>query len=100
MRHGTIGRLGAVAAGALIGAATLVGAPACAATQNVVVDWNEIAITTAAAAGQSSLFQERSIAITSVAVSDAINAMTHQYARYGSSLTPPNSGSTTAAAIG
>ena len=100
MRQASIGRWGAAAAGALMSAAILAGAPACASTQNVVVDWNEIAITAAGASGQSSLFQERSIAITSVAVSDAVNAMTHEYARYGSRLTPPNSGSATAAAIG
>ena len=100
MRHASIGKLGTAAAGALIGVAILFAAPACAAAQNVVVDWNEIAITAAGAAGQSSLLQERSIAITSVAVSDAVNAMTNEYARYGSRLTPPSAGSTTAAAIG
>jgi hypothetical protein len=100
MRDASIGRLGTAAAGALIGAAVLVAAPACAATQNVIVDWNAIAITAAGAAGQSSLFQERSVAITSVAVSDAVNALTNEYARYGSRLSPPSGASTTAAAIG
>jgi hypothetical protein len=84
----------------LIGVAILACAPADAATQNVVVDWNAIALTAVAAAGQNSLVQERSIAITSVAVSDAVNGMTNQYTRYWSRLAPPSAGSTTAAAIG
>jgi hypothetical protein len=100
MGHASIERIGAGVAGALIGAAILSSVPVRAATQNVVVDWNAIAITAAGAAGQNSLLQERSIAITSVAVSDAVNAITKQYTRYGSRLTPPSDGSTTAAAIG
>ena len=63
-------------AAALIGAAITVFAPLCAAAQNIVVDWNAIAITAAGAAGQNGSLQERSIAITSVAVSDAVNAIT------------------------
>lgn len=100
MRHISIQRLGSGVAGALMGAAILTGAQACAATQNVVVDWNAIAITAAGASGQTSLMQERSVAITSVAVSDAINAITNEYARYRSRLTPPPGSSTTATAIG
>lgn len=100
MRHRSVGRLGTVAAGTIISTAILAGAPACAATENVIVDWNAIAITSAGAAGQTSLMQERSIAITSVAVSDAVNAISNEYTRYGSRLMPPPGGSTTAAAIG
>jgi len=100
MRNVSIDRLGAGIVGTLIGAAILAGAPACAEPQSVVVDWNATAITAAAAAGQSSLMQERSIAISSVAVNDAVNGISHEYARYGSRLTPPSGGSTTAAAIG
>ena len=38
-----------------------------AAQNNIVVDWNAIAITAAGAAGQNGHFQERTLAITSVA---------------------------------
>lgn len=68
--------------------------------QNIVVDWNAVAITAAGASGQNSLQQERSIAITSVAVSDAVNAISNEFTRYGSTLTPPADSSTTAAAAG
>jgi hypothetical protein len=85
---------------AVIGAAITVGAPRCATAQNIVVDWNANAITAVAAAGQNGHFQERSLAITSVAVSDAVNAITRKYTRYGSTLTPPAGASPTAAAVG
>ena len=100
MRDVSIERLRAGMAAALIGAAITVCAPLRAATQNIVVDWNAIAITAAGAAGQNGSLQERSIAITSVAVSDAVNAITNEYTRYGSRLTPPAGASTTAAAVG
>jgi hypothetical protein len=87
-------------AAALIGAAITVCAPLHAATENIVVDWNAIAITAVGAAGQNGSLQERSIAITSVAVSDAVNAITKKYTRYGSRLTPPAGAKTTAAAVG
>jgi len=85
---------------ALIGAVITVCAPLRVSAQNIVVDWNAIAITAAGAAGQNSLLQLRSIAITSVAVSDAVNATTKEYTRYGSRLTPPAGASTRAAAVG
>ena len=72
MRDVSIERRRAGMAAAIIGAAITVFAPVRAATQNIVVDWNAIAITGAGASGQNSLQQERSIAITSVAVSDAV----------------------------
>ena len=100
MRNLSTERLRAGLAAALVGAALTVFAPRCASAQNIVVDWNAIAITAAGAAGQNSLLQERSFAVTSVAVSDAVNAITKKYARYGSSPTPPASASTTAAAVG
>jgi hypothetical protein len=76
MRDLSIERLRAGMAAALIGAAITVCAPPCASAQNIVVDWNAIAITAAGASGQVPLLQARSIAITSVAVSDAVNAIT------------------------
>ena len=87
-------------AAALVGAAIAVFAPLHAATQNIVVDWNAIAVTAAGASGQSTLMQERSVTIPSVAVSDAVNAISKQFTRYGSTLTPPAGASTTAAALG
>ena len=100
MRDLSIERRRAGMAAALIGAAITVFAPLCASAQNIVVDWNAIAITAAGAAGQNGHLQERSLAITSVAVSDAVNAITKNYTRYGSRLTPPAGTSTTAAALG
>jgi hypothetical protein len=87
-------------AAALIGAAITLFAPLRAAAQNIVVDWNAFAITAAGAAGQNGQLQERSIAITSVAVSDAVNAITKDYSRYGSRLPAPAGASTAAAAVG
>ena len=100
MRDVSIERLRAGMTAALIVAAITLCAPLCAATQSVVVDWNAIAITAVAAGGQIPAQQERSMAITSVAVSDAVNAITKKYTRYGSGLTPPAGASTTAAAVG
>ena len=100
MRDVSIERLRAGMTAALIGAAITVCAPLRAAAHSVVVDWNAIALTAVGAAGQSPTLQERSITITSVAVSDAVNAITKKYARYGSGLTPPTGASTTAAAVG
>jgi hypothetical protein len=100
MREVSSERLRAGMAAALIGAAITVSAPLRAETQNIVVDWNAIAITAAGAAGQNGQLQERSIAITSVAVSDAVNAITKKYTRYGSRLTPPAGASAKAAAVG
>jgi hypothetical protein len=87
-------------AAVLIGAAFTVSAPPAAAQDSIVVDWNAFAITAVGAAGQNGHFQERSLAITSVAVSDAVNAISRKYTRYGSTLTPPAGASTTAAAVG
>jgi hypothetical protein len=100
MRDVSIKTLRAGTAAALIGAAITVCAPLRAATQSVVVDWNATALTAVGAAGQNPSQQERSIAITSVAVSDAVNAITKKYSRYGSRLAPPAGASTTAAAVG
>jgi hypothetical protein len=86
-------------AAALI-AAAMTAVPLRATPQNVVVDWNGIGITAVVAGGQIPAQQERSMAITSVAVSDAVNAITKKYTRYGSRLTPPSGASTTAAVIG
>lgn len=99
MRDVSIGRFRAGIGAALIGAALTI-LPLHAATQSAVVDWNAIAIAAAVAAGQNGSQQERSMAITSVAVSDAVNAITREFSLYGSRPTPPQKASTTAAAIG
>ena len=100
MRDVSIEGLRAGKAAVIIAIALTIVAPLHAATQNVVVDWNAIAITAVGAAGQSSLMQERSIAITSAAVSDAVNTITRKYTLYASTQTPPAGASTTAAALG
>jgi hypothetical protein len=99
MRNVSSARVRAGIAAALIGAAWLAGTPVQAA-ESVVVDWNAIAITAAGASGQNSLLQERCFAITSVAVSDAVNGITRRYSRYASTLPPPAGGSPAAAAVG
>ncbi len=100
MRTLSIERLRAGMTATLVGAAISVSAPLCASEQNIVVDWNAFAVTAAGAAGQNGQLQERTMAITSVAVSDAVNAITRKYTRYGSRQTPPHGASTTAAAVG
>ncbi|HEY7502338.1 MAG TPA: hypothetical protein VH740_27705 [Vicinamibacterales bacterium] len=99
MRNVSIAGLRAGMAAALI-AAAMTAVPLRATPQNVVVDWNGIGITAVVAGGQIPAQQERSMAITSVAVSDAVNAITKKYTQYGSRLTPPSGASTTAAVIG
>ena len=100
MRNLSVERLRAGMAAALIATAITVSAPLCASAQNIVVDWNAFAVTAAGAAGQNGQLQDRSVAITSVAVSDAVNAITRKFTRYGSRQTPPRGASTTAAAAG
>jgi len=100
MRDLSIERVRAGAAATLIVAAMTAFAPLSASAQNIVVDWNAIAITAAGAAGQNSLMQERSFSVTSIAVHDAVNAISRKYVRYGSRSTPPDGASTTAAAVG
>jgi hypothetical protein len=100
MRYASMERFRLVMATALVGAAITVLVPLRAAAQNVVVDWNAAAVAAVGAAGQNGSLQERSVAITSVAVSDAVNAITKKYTRYGSTPKPPAGASTTAAAIG
>jgi hypothetical protein len=100
MRNVSTKRLRAGAARSIVGAALTLAAPVHGVAQSIVVDWNATAITAVGAAGQSSLQQERSIAITSVAVSDAVNAISHRFARYRATPTPPAGASPAAAAVG
>jgi hypothetical protein len=100
MGDGSIATVRRRAAALVVVVAVTACARAGAATQSAVVDWNAVSITAVGAAGQNGNLQERSVAITSVAVSDAVNAITKKYNRYGSQLTPPVGASATAAAVG
>jgi len=85
----------------LAAAACFVGAaPVSALAANIVVEWNATAISTALAAGQGPVPQTRSIAIVSVAVNDAVNAISRRYPTYAPPDTPPSQASVDAAAAG
>jgi hypothetical protein len=75
-----------------------VAAPAFA--ENIVVDWNATAISTALAAGQGPVPQTRSMAIIAVAVNDAVNAISGRHATYDVVTLPPVGASVDAAAAG
>jgi len=78
----------------------VVAAPVTGLAANIVVEWNATAVSTALAAGQGPVPQTRSIAIVSVAVNDAVNAITRRYANYAPANTPPPQASVDAAAAG
>lgn len=65
---------------------------ALAATADVVLDWNVIALDTFAANGQNAFATARFAAIVQVAVFEAVNAVTHDYEPYlGSIVAMPSS---------
>lgn len=66
-----------------------------AARADVVLDWNAIAARTTAVPGQSPFHQARLMAITQLAVFEAVNAITNQYDPY---LSTPIAGSPDASA--
>jgi PAP2 superfamily len=70
-----------------------------AARADVVLDWNEIAVNTAIANGQSPFAQARYAAIVQLAVFEAVNATTGDYQPYLGTITAPPGASTEAAAI-
>ena len=74
--------------------------PAQGFAENIVVDWNAIAISTALAAAQGPVPQTRSMAIVAVAVNDAVNAISRRYATYDVVTLPPTGASVDAAAAG
>jgi hypothetical protein len=78
----------------------VVAAPVTGLAANIVVEWNATAVSTALAAGQGPVPQTRSIAIVSVAVNDAVNAISRRYATYAPPNTPPLQASVDAAAAG
>jgi hypothetical protein len=83
------------AAACFVGAAPMNGLAA-----NIVVEWNATAVSTSLAAGQGPVPQTRSIAIVSVAVNDAVNAISRRYPTYAPPGTPPSQASVDAAAAG
>jgi hypothetical protein len=78
--------------------ATLLLGPA-AAKADAVLDWNQIAVNTAIANGQSPFAQARYAAIVQLAVFEAVNAITRDYRPYLGSIVAPHGASADAAAI-
>jgi hypothetical protein len=68
-----------------------------AATADVVLDWNTIAVT--ATGGQNPFNQARLLAITQLAVFEAVNAINGEYEPYLGTVTAPANASPEAAAI-
>ena len=83
-------------------AVTLVALMTCspiAARADVVLDWNQIAISTLVKQGQSPFAQARFMAITQLAVFEAVNAITGQYQPYLGTVVAPAGASADAAAV-
>jgi hypothetical protein len=70
-----------------------------AARADVVLHWNEIAIGTLVAQGQSPFAQARFMAITQLAVFEAVNAITGDYEPYLGTVAAPAHASAEAAAV-
>ena len=71
-----------------------------AASADVVLNWNEIAVDTAVANHQNPFAQARDAAIVQLAVFEAVNAITRDYKPYLGDLTaPPGASTPDAAAI-
>ena len=84
----------------LFTAMVLLAAPVLAAADNVVVEWNAIAVGTALAVAQGPVPQTRSMAVVAVAVNDAVNGLTRRFATYAQTGAAPAGASANAAAIG
>ena len=81
---------------------TLVALLACspiAARADVVLDWNAIAVSTLVSQGQSPFAQSRFMAITQLAVFEAVNAITGDYKPYLGTVVAPVGASADAAAV-
>src|SRR5712671_4872330 len=78
--------------------AVLLGSP-MAARADVVLDWNAIAVSTLVAQGQSPFAQARFMAITQLAVFEAVNAITGDYRPYLGTVAAPAGASVDAAAV-
>src|SRR5713101_995259 len=70
-----------------------------AARADVVLDWNAIAVSTLVSQGQSPYAQSRFMAITQLAVFEAVNAVTGHYEPYLGTVVAPAGASADAAAI-
>src|SRR5437762_3385197 len=70
-----------------------------AARADVVLDWNHIAVSTLVAQGQSPFAQARFMAITQLAVFEAVNAITGEYKPYLGTVVAPAGASAEAAAV-
>src|SRR3954447_24234932 len=70
-----------------------------AARADVVLQWNEIAVSTLVGQGQSPFAQARFMAITQLAVFEAVNAITGDYQPYLGSVVAPGGASADAAAV-
>jgi len=60
-----------------------------AAKADVVLDWNAIAVSTLVSQGQSPFAQPRFLAITQLAVFEAVNAITGDYKPYLGTVVAP-----------
>lgn len=69
------------------------------ARADVVLNWNEIAVNTAIANGQSPFAQARYAAIVQLAVFEAVNTITGDYKPYLGTITAPPGASAEAAAV-
>jgi hypothetical protein len=79
-------------------AALLVSTPS-AAKADVILDWNAIAVNTLVSQGQSPYAQARFMAITQLAVFEAVNAITGDYKPYLGTVVAPEGASADAAAV-
>ena len=70
-----------------------------AAKADVVLDWNAIAVTTLVSQGQSPFAQARFMAITQLAVFEAVNAIKGDYKPYLGTVVAPAGASAEAAAV-
>src|SRR5580700_7122145 len=70
-----------------------------AASADVVLDWNAIAVNTAVANKQNPFAQARYAAIVQLAVFEAVNSITHKYQPYLGTITGPADASPDAAAV-
>lgn len=69
------------------------------ASADAVLDWNAIAVNTAAANKQNPFAQGRTAAIVQLAVFEAVNSITHEYQPYLGTVHAPRGASAQAAAI-
>ena len=78
---------------------TLLACSPLAARADVVLDWNAIAVATLIGQGQSPFAQSRFMAITQLAVFEAVNAITGEYQPYLGTVVAPAGASADAAAV-